>query len=540
MATIENLETSFGSSVAAKYQYHEQGKDECHPVTRDKVLAELDEWIQLPPPQPGGIEMELCRWITGIAGVGKTAIALTTVQCLQDRQPITAREDIEDRNGASVVDPPLLCGQYFIHYAHDTSNYNSLFPTLAMQLARISPVAAHIIQTAITRKPSLARKFSLEQANLIFVAPLMELARLAAPRMVVVVIDGVDELRSPEGTNSLPPHDVVTAVLGAVAAKLPQNARLLVLSRPEDPIIRRLASHIKHVHLPTTESMVDVHRYFSDELPKLRGDGFPSTEQLDILCSAAAGHLGWSKQAVGWLRTELEYWTDATLEEKIRVIGQEAGGNLDNLYSLILNYSLPPIDHPKRMSFIAEFQKVLCCLTVVEGYPPIHTIQQLVKPEHGFDVLNCLRRLSSLYATGTEPITVDTIPQPHKSFFDFITSTRAPELFRVNVARAHRDLAAVCFLIINQELHFNMGGFTSPNLHAKEASTYPSPHIVYVCCSLAYHVQRSGESFADDISHFMRNSFLFWLDVIALSVSRPRSPGASAYLKILKTSIKVS
>jgi hypothetical protein len=230
----------FGNRIAKQYQHRDQGKQECHPATRHKVLKRIDHWLRTVKD-----DAERCLWITGVAGVGKTAIAITTVECLQDQRPVASQSDPDDDDGSSEdgndydglsedgtdddglsqggtdddslsqggtdddgsfeeetgddglsedgtnddgssVDgseesrlsgaldqpygnPAIICAQYFFNHQLDSSSVNCLFPTLAIQLANISPVAANIINAALASKPlsainsagSRQRQFSL-------------------------------------------------------------------------------------------------------------------------------------------------------------------------------------------------------------------------------------------------------------------------------------------------------------------------------------------------------------------------------------------
>jgi hypothetical protein len=503
-ARLARIKTKFGSCIATQYQYKDQGKQECHEGTRTSVLNKLDSWIRA---SSIGV-FNLCWWMTGIAGVGKTAIAISTVQCLLDRQPLSAKSG--DRMD-SVAGTPVLYGQYFCNAKLDTRNHHCLFPTLANQIAETSPAAAHIIETALNRRPTLAHAFSLQQAEEIFLKPLCHLAEASPSITLVIVIDGVDEFETESGGTV---YRDITCVLGKVAAELPTNARLVILSRPEDIIIEHISSHTRRHDLATKESFHDVQQYFDDELRKLRVAGFPTDAHVDSLGKAAAGHFGWARQALRWLVTELQWIHNATLDSKIADICQDAGGDLDNLYLFILSRSLPPPGHRQRPSFMLQFQKLLRCLAALKSPQPIHVIQELIQDE-SFDTLKCLRHLSSIYAEGTEPVTLGTVPQPHKSFFDFIT-LRAVGDFHIDLATAHRELASSCFHIMKEQLHFNMGGFDSPFLHNSDAPLKVTAHVSYACSYFADHVESSGTPFVDEIHHWTKELFLFWLEVLIL------------------------
>jgi hypothetical protein len=165
----------------------------------------------------------------------------------------------------------------------------------------------------------------------------------------------------------------------------------------------------------------------------------------------------------------------------------------------------------------------------------------LVKLNFSFDVGRCLKRIASLYASGIKNTTEDTIPQPHKSFFDLTASeSRAPAEFLVDLPTAHHELALSCFRIMRDELHFNMGGFDSPQLDNDDAPSRVPAHVIYACSSVAYHMQGSGKVFVDEISDWAKESLLFWLEVMGLSgnidykVSQPK-----AVLETFKTNTKV-
>jgi hypothetical protein len=411
-----------------------------------------------------------------------------------------------------------------------------------MQLANLSPVTAQIIDIALKETPSFGKEFSLEQVEAILLAPLLALAKLEAPRIVTVIIDGVDEFKQPEGSNL--PH--VAAVLGEVATSLPSNARLLILSRPESAILTHIPTHVKRHDLTPKESYDDVQKYFEKELKELgkrhKLDHFPSPDQLDHLCNSVAGHLGCAKQLTTWLGTRLLYRTSATLQDDIQSISHLAGGNLDELYILILKHALPPTTDPDFKSFAAQLHKILECLAALKSpeIQPIAIICGLIKPENGFDVFKCLQRLSSLYASGTEEISERTIAEPHKSFFDFVFS-RAPPKFRVDLATAHHELALSCFRIMREDLHFNMGGFDSPRLHNDDAPSKVPAHVIYACCKAAYHVQGSGKAFVGEIGVWIKESFLLWLEVMSLSgkITDLRESQSEAVLKTLKANTKV-
>src|SRR6201994_1581880 len=126
---MEFIKTALQACVASNATYRRQEKNDCHAVTRDRWLARLDTWLSCPS------ETERCWWITGQPGVGKSAIALTTAECLQGKRPISAVPLPSHRSTPdSTISRPTLYAQFFVnHTLLDTTTPDHIFPTIAMQ-----------------------------------------------------------------------------------------------------------------------------------------------------------------------------------------------------------------------------------------------------------------------------------------------------------------------------------------------------------------------------------------------------------------------
>ncbi|KAF7335913.1 NACHT domain-containing protein [Mycena sanguinolenta] len=56
---------------------HNHGKDECHPGTRQDLLQMINEWTSTLPH-----DASRCWWITGLAAIGKSTVAMSIAKCL--------------------------------------------------------------------------------------------------------------------------------------------------------------------------------------------------------------------------------------------------------------------------------------------------------------------------------------------------------------------------------------------------------------------------------------------------------------------------
>lgn len=474
---MQSVKRVLSTRVAQQYRYSDQAKDECHTATRNKVLSQISEWITSAATR--------CMWMTGNAGVGKSAIAITASECLSDQRALTSNMlDVDDSK--PLEDAPIFVAHYFCNHLLDSSSIHNLFPTLALQLAEQSPLAAKLVAETVEGRPSLINKLSLQQAQLIFLTPLCQLAEILAPKTLVIMIDGVDEFHPPPDTPASTLHRQVMEVLGSVARSLPSNARLLILSRPQHEILTFLNQHeheIERLHLDTKESIPDVRTYFGDELPTIRGHHtlFPTHDQLEKLVQYSDGHLGWAKQTKKYLAVYLALLDSSTdLDEEIERIGELGRGDLYSLYIYLLGYLLRT--HTLvRSRYLTSLQRVLHALVALQHPLSIDAISILTKQDDNIDVRGCLLDLSGLYADDFALVNGETIPQPHKSFYDFLVLVDTPDDFRVDPTTAHTVLASSCFrIILSNQLHFNMGQFITlhPSHEEVEEALALIPNLV--------------------------------------------------------------
>ena len=107
-------------------------------------------------------------------------------------------------------------------------------------------------------------------------------------------------------------------------------------------------------------------------------------------------------------------------------------GEIDELYTFILNNILPPPQDPVRKFYLERLRTVLGYLVVLREPLDIGSISTLPSLD-GYDVLYCMKRISSFLVCGTESMTKRTIPKLHKSVVDYLISSRADPEFRIEL-----------------------------------------------------------------------------------------------------------
>ncbi|KAJ6548775.1 hypothetical protein B0H19DRAFT_1237461 [Mycena capillaripes] len=499
---LQFIQTELGNHVVplAKYDVAEQKKKrEYHKQTRQSVLGKIAQW------KDAGPNSEYCLWITGKVGVGKSTIGTHVAEKSKDDKSLYA--------------------QFFISRDIDaTTNPDNIFPTMAQQLAERSPLAALVIHEKLKKVlPSHISSLSDNQARAIFIEPLKAIAQYEGK--IFIIIDGIDELADTDPSII----SEVTAILCRVVLDLPSQVKVLVLSRPEQPIIEKIAPYIKRLELPIEESKADVEQFLSAELgifaQKYQWEGWPSPEQIRELSDLAAGHLGWAKFAVKWMARELVQSSQKALrrDEVFADLVALPPSDLESLYNLILT-RITPTSSPNRERFLTGFQITIGSLAVLQAPQNISTLATLVSFDlessglKGFDLVDFLDEMCSLFMDGADLMSDKTVPQAHKSVFDYLTSSRPDQSLQLSLPQHHTRMTRTCFRICREELSFNIGGLKTS--HKENVGMQPIPlYIAYACRFLGQHQEKAQEpdQFLSDIDHFMSNNVLQWLEVLSLT-----------------------
>ena len=176
------------------------GRRSCTAKTREKILADLIAWA-------ADAEDTSKYWLNGMAGTGKTTIAFTFSQILDNIQIL----------GAS-----FFCS----HLDTDSSNAELIFPTLAYELACHSTAASKALLNALEKDRNVGYKSMQDQFLNLIVTPTKAAAKgISAPRPLIIVIDALDEC-----TDQNDVHDVL-AIICQYSPTVP--LKFFISSRPE-------------------------------------------------------------------------------------------------------------------------------------------------------------------------------------------------------------------------------------------------------------------------------------------------------------------
>ncbi|KAF8073748.1 hypothetical protein FPV67DRAFT_764118 [Lyophyllum atratum] len=267
------------SNLSATHDSFERSPPpKCHPGTRQTALRGIDGWMgdmqkkidtvltewSSQPSATGIVREGRFLWLHGPAGAGKSALAQTVSEKYAESQK--------------------LVGTFF--FSRETPGrdaVNSLFPTIAYQMAIRIPGMRSSIGSAVKLDPSIFEKSLEAQVKHLIILPFCSVLSLAKSRPpdppFLVVVDGLDEC-SPDSSQG----DILSLFTDLLYLyHLPLC--FLVVSRPEPHIKDKFGSHVFRSHKSVRELLL----YGEHDSGEARNDTrvFLRAE-FDRICESAA------------------------------------------------------------------------------------------------------------------------------------------------------------------------------------------------------------------------------------------------------------
>ncbi|KAK7028050.1 hypothetical protein VNI00_015001 [Paramarasmius palmivorus] len=366
----------------------------CHEGTRTKVQRSILDWAQSDDPN----NEPLC-WLSGPAGVGKSAIAQTIA---------------ETTNEGS-----LIASFFFWRGDPQRNNPSKLFLVIAHGLALRYPELRHSIGQVIKEKPSILKASVDVQLQKLIIEPLFQFTTVDLDGLII--IDALDECSGEKEQRHV--LCMIESIFSKIQGRLP---RILLCSRPEPAIQETLSTLDKDLHVrrltldDNWESRRDIENFLTTEFTRIRN--CDRCKNLDF-------PVPWPSPSQIWSLNDGFY---NPCEQLQKVLGQQKNdsedGNspftpLDALYHQILS-SYPKAKQKQlrdALGFLMYFQYPEESKMV----PDLITMEILYDlPAGGAELL--LRRARSLIK-GVEDGEPEII---HKSFRDYLEDeSRSHEFF---------------------------------------------------------------------------------------------------------------
>ncbi|KAK1235925.1 hypothetical protein PQX77_000835 [Marasmius sp. AFHP31] len=433
------------ASHTAEQQYE---RGECLEGTRVKALGTIDDW-RVAKDQDHPI-----LWLTGAAGVGKSAIAMTVAKSCEKHGLVSS----------------------FFCYRSDPrrNNPSALFLTIAHGLVTVSPLLRSTIEQRISRDPMILEARMENQFRELVIQPLvgqLPSTKPQKPSLLYKWSEGLRKIRRPrspnlqEGPNSTEVPNLVIIdgldecgdertqlrVLCTIQSAFEHSPhfplRFLICSRPESWIRQ---AFIANPLQPLTKVVVlddsfspddDIMRYYLHQFRQISADPqysqitfpspWPSQEDLEILVVRACGQFVYAVTAVKFIQGAFKHPL-----EQLHVIlnnvtprpGTSPYQQLDALYDYIL--SVNP-DHE-------AVYPILAAILVIppKARTPV-CIEMLLELPTG-QVAVALRGMHSvLHIRGSG----DVIRLFHTSFRDYLVDQARSGRFHIDIGTMKHVIA---------------------------------------------------------------------------------------------------
>ena len=375
--------------------------------------------------------------------------------------------------------------------------------------------------------PDIAYESLYGQMNKLIAQPLVKSAI-----STVIVIDALDECKDEE------PASALLSVLGRFVSEL-HKVKFFVTGRPESriqkgfrlPLLAEVTDVFVLHEVRPNQVNNDIRLLFRHNLSEQEGsqpgfDGWPTEEQLDVLCERAAGLFVHAMATVRFInqknnnpRRQLDRLLQSSgsyaFEGKTKL---RMNTTLDSLYTTIVEEAFGENDLERDPTV----RSVLGTVILATNPLPPSAIATLLglESEDVFPLLLSVNSLLVLQEDSGRPV------RPfHKSFPDFIVdpSRCANPRFHINPPDQHAEILANCLELMNRRLEQNMcklpdGVINSEVADLKErVEEHIDQALQYACRSwhkhLVYISSAQMPKITPALVRFLEEKAPFWLEV---------------------------
>ena len=476
----------------------------------------IHHWVEYGdavPPEIGTLSEDNLRtarvfWLNGpgSAGTGKSTIAYTVAQDLDQRQKL----------GAS-----FFCSRDNA----DCSNPKLIFPTIAYQLGQFYSPLQDEISAVLKADPDVAYSVVSRQLEWLLVKPLW--AVKGQMPFCVVVIDALDECQDGGATSM-----ILSSLAQYVTALSP--LKFLITSRPEVRIIEgfkleRLSLSTQRCILHHVEQKVvetDLLLFLHSSLQKTKrmyslDVTWPSMTEIQALVHLSSGLFIFAATAARFIQDRHHSNPQGQLAQLLGAITAKTSSSheiLDQLYLQVLENAFPNIPD----AFACRLKLVLGSVALLyDSLTPSDLEQLLHKPVQVNDMLQHLQSVLVL-PNGSN----DTMHLIHPSFHDFLVDPRrcSNVKFQVTPELQHSLLAQAC-LHAMKLLKRNICNIDQPWEHHHElgnllkvAHQHIPQFLQYACQHWWQHLVHGllSDELLNMLEEFCHNYLLYWVEACSL------------------------
>lgn len=491
--------------------YENDRHRQCLEGTRVDVLNEINTWASTTIPQ-------CIFWLKGMAGTGKSTIALTTAHRYSNT-------------------PSFVTASYFFKKgAGDLAYSRKLLPTLVHQMARQSRSFCDFLLPVLQSDPIIGHSAKMkDQFDKLLMEPLRRLEYGTSSKDTFIwILDALDECDDKS--------DIQLLLRLIAQARDIQKLRLrvFVTSRPDIPIqdgFRDIPNILHHdlilheVSRPVVDK--DIALFFTHELEAIRirrhlPKQWPSIADVQCLVSRAAGLFVFASTACLYIGGARRADPQRRLQQvcSITTDQQVMTKKLDQMYTIALQESVEDEDYSEAEleETMTRFRRIVGPIILLSDPLSVVELHKLLSdPSIGSsdvieEALRPLHAVIDVPAGGARLVRI-----LHLSFRDFLLSRErcTDSRFWIDRDEVHQALFLGCIQLMSRLLHRKIC-VPSPRMSrhdapAENVDQIVSPALQYACRYWIEHARHVPEYLTDDgpFHIFLKKHTLNWLMVMS-------------------------
>ncbi|KAJ5724568.1 hypothetical protein N7493_006296 [Penicillium malachiteum] len=509
--SIDELRLNFGLPIAegAILGFYENQRDNmstCLEETRVDVLSTIWEWVESSESR--------FFWLNGMAGTGKSTIALTVAKSFQKKGQL---------------------GATFFFQKDNTQRGNAkmLMSTIAKQLMGQNHQLASKISDAIDKDSQIAAKAISEQFAKLLLQPLQTMTP-DRTRVIVIVFDALDECTGGD-------LEIIFKLLPELQEIENMRLKIFMTSRPERHILQGIEKIRSYQNLQDLEELAlhqvktsivehDIRLFLRHRLsqiretdPELRSTNWPTDDTIEKLVTKSVPLFIYAETVclfIGDGGQQPQLSLDVILRSKEAPHEDQLGSMYQAVLKQLLNSKFDSDSNRRKK----EFRDIVGVIVLLAVPLSVDALGRLLPDPISRGVvrylLDKLRSVLSVPEDDHAPVSV-----LHESFREFVLH-KASE-FCVHEQEMHVTIASHCLRVMAQHLkrdicNLQKYGIQRADIDSQKITQYLPPELQYSCCYWVYHLERSGvfdtkkEISEETLLRFLQEYFLHWLEAMSL------------------------
>ena len=430
-------------------------------------------------------------WLNGMAGTGKTTIAYSFSEILNDNES--------------------LGGTFFCsHLRVDTSDVRCIIPTICLQLAarKFLPSLSHLILDVVENNPDCKSWRIGKQFQNFIVKPLIAASRDTSKIVFpVIVLDALDECSD---------QSLVAELLSVILKNSPSlPVKFFITSRPEIMVKESFAkpwTHSKFILHEVEKELVkaDIELYIKGWLNMHDGShDWPPQNEVERLVNMSGALFIYAATVCKYIAQRGSLGMPQRLSDVVNSKLDKTSGvthPLNILYERILDtaYAFTNEKERKDIDIILK--------TVVYVYNPlsINAISALMEipVKHTEAALSSLHSLIYIPSQGPD-MPISTF---HASFYDFISNQIYSSKHYLDPCISHKYIAHQCLGLMNKAWLQK-----SKICYLQERKcTEISESLAYACSNWTIHFIYKDAGEPDELNNFFQKHLLRWMDCLSI------------------------